>query len=131
MMTLQGTARWERHNRAVVDSADALDALLTRLEAGSSDHPIMVDLLASDGRSLVIGLGGDKAVLSLDGLDGAPPYYASIGDEDAEGSISFDYGGEATILQMRHAVPIWAARAAAAQFLREPGLPDSVRWEEI
>jgi hypothetical protein len=131
MMTLQGTAHWQRHNRAVVDSTDAFDALFTRLEAGSSDHPIMVDLVASDGRCLVVGLGGDKAVLSLDGLDGAPPYYATVGDVDAEGDITFDYGGEATVIQMRHAVPVQAARAAAAQFLREPGLPDSVRWEEV
>lgn len=131
MVTLQGTAQWGPDNHAIVDSEDALDALFARLEAGASGYPIMVGLVASDGRSLVIGVAGDKAVLSLDCQNGAPPYFASVGDEDAAGEIWFDYGGEATVIQVRHAVPVPAARAAAAQFLREPGLPDSVSWEEV
>jgi hypothetical protein len=59
-------------------------------------------------------------VLSLNGQHGAPPYFASVGDEDAAGEIWFDYGGEATVIRVRHALPIGAARTAAGQFLREP-----------
>ncbi|MBO0806904.1 MAG: hypothetical protein J2P32_01190 [Actinobacteria bacterium] len=62
---------------------------------------------------------------------GAPPYYASVGDEDAKGHISFGYHGEATDFRLRHAVPISSARTAAVQFLSEPGLPDAVCWEEV
>jgi hypothetical protein len=130
-MMLQGTIQWGQDGVAVVDSTEAFDELLARLEAEAHRHPIMIDVIASDGRSLVLGLGRNKAVLSLAGPDGSPPYLASVGDEDAEGDISFEYHGEATDFQSRHAVPIRVARTAAAQFLSEPRLPDAVRWEEV
>jgi hypothetical protein len=130
-MTVQGTIQWGQDDVAVVDSADAFDELLARLEAEAHHHPIMIDVIASDGRTLVLGLGRNKAVLSLAGPDGSLPYFASVGDEDAEGDISFDYHGEATDFQLRHAVPIRVARTAATQFLSEPGLPNALRWEEV
>jgi hypothetical protein len=130
-MTLQGTVRWGRKDIAVVDSADGLTQLLTRLEAGAHSHPIMIDLIASDGRSLALGLGRSKAVLSIAGPDGSPPYFASVGDENAGDDISFDYFGEVTDFKSHNAVPVSSARAAATQFLSEPGLPRSVRWEEV
>lgn len=75
--------------------------------------------------------GRNKAVLSLAGPDGSPPYFASVEDEDAKGDISFGYHGEATDFRLRHTVPISLARTAAVQFLSEPGLPDAVCWEEV
>jgi Immunity protein Imm1 len=130
-MTVQGTIQWGQDDVAAVDSADAFDDLLARLEARARHQPIMIDVIASDGRSLVLGLGRSKTVLSLAGPDGSPPYFVSVGDEDAEGDISFEYHGETTDFRLRYAVPIQVARAAAAQFLSERGLPDAVRWEEI
>jgi hypothetical protein len=126
-MTLQGMAQWGQNDIAVVDSADAVTELLTRLEAEAYGHPIMIDVIASDGRSLALGLGRNKAVLSLAGPDGSSPYLASVGDENTGGDISFDYHGEATDFKSRNAVPISSARMAAAQFLSKPGLPDAVR----
>jgi len=130
-MTVQGTIQWGRGDIAVVDSADAFAELLTRLEADAHRCPIMIDVISGDGRSLALGLGRNKTVLSLTGPDGSPPYFASAGDENVEGEISFEYHGEATFFPLRHAVPISSARTAAAQFLSEPGLPHAVRWEEV
>lgn len=130
-MTLQGTVQWGRNEVAVVDSSHALKDLITRLEGDAKSRPIMVDVIANDGRSLTLGLGRDKAVLSLAGPRGALPYYASVGDENAEGDISFDYYGQRTDFQLRHAVPNSEALVAAEQFLSEPGLPNAVRWEEV
>lgn len=131
MITLQGTVQWGENKVAVVDSSAAFDELITALEAEAAYRPIIIDVVASDGRGLTLGLGRDKAVLSLAGPGGSPPYYASIGDDDAQGEISFEYYGEVTDFQLRHAVPVLAARAAAAQFLAEQGLPDAVHWEEV
>jgi hypothetical protein len=131
VITLQGTVQWGQNKVAAVDSPAAFDELITALEAEASYRPIMIDVIASDGRSLTLGLGREKAVLSLAGPSGSPPYYASIGDENAQGDISFEYYGEVTDFQLRHAVPAPAARAAAAQFLAEQGLPDAVLWEEV
>lgn len=130
-MTLQGTVRWRRDDIAVVNSADALTRLLTQLEAGARSHPIMIDVIAGDGRSLALGLGRSKTVLSIAGPDGAPPYFASVGNENAGDDISFDYYGDVTGFKSYNAVPISSARAAATQFLSEPGLPRAVRWEEV
>jgi hypothetical protein len=104
-MTLHGTVQWGRDDSAVLDSADAFDDLLTRLEAEAYRHPIMIVVIASDGRSLALGLGRNKSVLSLIGPDGSPPYFASVGDEDAEGGISFDYCGQETDFRRCNAVP--------------------------
>lgn len=131
MITLQGTVRWEESKVAEVDSSAAFDELITALEAEAAYRPIIIDVVANDGRGLTLGLGRDKAVLSLSGPGGSPPYYASIGDEDAQGEISFEYYGEVTDFQLRHAVPILAARVTASQFLAEQGLPDAVRWDEV
>ncbi len=90
----------------------------------------MVDVIASDGRSLGLGLGRDKSVLSIAGPHGSLPYFVSVGDSSAEGRITFDYGGEETEFHMRNAVPIAYARMAVLQFLTEPGLPNAVYWEE-
>jgi Immunity protein Imm1 len=130
-MTLQGTIQWGQNEFAVVDSPDAFGELVTCLQGRADPRPIMIDVIASDGRSLTLGLGRAKAVLSLAGPDGSPPYYASMGDENAEGDISFEYHGQTTDFQLRHAVPVAAARAAVVQFLTEQGLPDAVRWEEV
>jgi len=130
-MTLQGTIQWGQNDVAVVDSADAFNELLTRLEAEARRRPILIDVIASDGRSLALGLGRNQAVLSLAGPEGSPPYFASVGDEDARGDISFEYHGELTAFRLRNAVPISSACTAARQFLSQPGLPDAVRWEEV
>jgi hypothetical protein len=131
VVTLQGTVQWGENKVAVVDSSAAFDELITALEVEAAYRPIIIDVVASDGCSLTLGLGRDKAVLSLAGPGGSLSYYASIGDEDVQGEISFEYYGEATDFQLRQAVPVLAARAAAAQFLAEQGLPDAVHWEEF
>jgi hypothetical protein len=130
-MTLQGTVQWGQNDIAAVDSADAFTELLRRLEAEAHGHPIMIDVIAGDGRSLALGLGRRKAVLSFAGPDGSPPYFASVGDENAGSDLSFDYHGEVTDFKSRNAVPVSSARMAATQFLSEPGLPGVVRWEQV
>jgi hypothetical protein len=57
----------ETDNTAVVDSVAAFTELLTRLEAEAHGHPMMIDVVASDDRSLVLGLGRNTSVLSLAG----------------------------------------------------------------
>lgn len=130
-MTLQGTIQWGQNEVAVVDSPAALNDLITRLESEVNRRPIMIDVIAADGRSLALGLGREKSVLSLAGPEGSPPYYASVGDESVKGDITFEYYGQMTHFQLRHAVPISAARIASVQFLSESGLPNAVRWEEV
>jgi hypothetical protein len=71
-MTLQGTVRWGANELALVDSSHALKDLIPRLEDDAKSRPVMVDVIANDGRSLTLGLGRDKAVLSLAGPRGAP-----------------------------------------------------------
>lgn len=130
-MTLQATVKWGHGNGAVVDSADAFTELLTRLEAEAYGHPMMINITTSDKRSLVLGLGRNKSVLSLVGPEGSLPYFASIGDEATGDDIWFDYHGHPTDFKSRNAVPISSARVAAAQFLSGAELPDAVLWEEI
>jgi Immunity protein Imm1 len=130
-MTVQGTIQWGQNDVAVVDSPDAFNDLITRLQVESNRHPTMIDVIAGDGRSLTLGLGRDMTIVSLAGPEGSPPYYASVGNENAKGDITFDYHGEMTEFPLHHAVSFLAARKAALQFLSESGLPNAVRWKEV
>lgn len=51
------------HSDAVVSSNDSLLELLTQLEVRVRNRPFVIDIIASDGRSLALGLGRDRAVL--------------------------------------------------------------------
>jgi hypothetical protein len=130
-MTVRATIQWGHGDSAVVDSMEAFEELLAKLEAGARHHPFMMTVIASDGRSLAVGLGRNEAVLSLTGPNGSLPYFASVGTEGTEGFISFEFGGESSGFPLRHAVPMQDARRAVEQFLCVPGLPGAVSWEEI
>lgn len=130
-MISRGAVHLGKHNVADIDSIEAFDELIAQLETKARSHPVMIDIIADDGRGLTLGLGRDMTVLSLTGRDGDPPYYASLGNEHTEGMISFDYGGEKTNFRLRHAVPFRTAHTAVIQFLSQPGLPEAVRWEEV
>jgi Immunity protein Imm1 len=129
-MKFNGTVQWGQNDTVVVDSADGFNELLAEIESQAQSHPIMIDIITDDARSLVLGLGRDMSVLSIAGANGSLPYFASVGDVNARGEITFDYYGEETKFHMRNAVSIASARAAALQFLREPGLPSAVSWEK-
>lgn len=112
-----------------VTSLQELDDLLDRLEEEAErGDPLIVGLEMPNGASLSLGLGRSESVLNyVDSPD--PPYYSSLGDEGAEGSIVFYLDGHWTELPRSAAIPIEDAREAMRRFFETGKRPENVRWQ--
>jgi hypothetical protein len=90
----------------------------------------MVVVISAKGRSIALGLGREESVVQYQAADD-PPYYASIGVDRLTGLVLFDYGGQETEFDRRHAVAIADARHAVAEFARTDQRPRSLKWELV
>ena len=75
---------WYEHLVEVRDH-DELDAALNQAAANrSGDVPCTAHLFRANAGSLSVGAAPDYAILSFTPADGEPPYYATVGDRDAQ-----------------------------------------------
>jgi Immunity protein Imm1 len=125
--------RWTPDGDATeVATVEALDALLDRLSAEAArGRPLMVELTASNGDLLSMGLGRPKSVLSYTPASLDPPYFASHGHQASDQLLVYDYAGEPTEFPVRQAVPISAAREGFRRFFVTGTLPDTIEWEDV
>jgi hypothetical protein len=72
-----------------------------------------VELVGSDGSSLVVGVAGERAVLLFTDAGGEATH--SMGGEPGEGVV-FDFFGSYTELPGAYAVPVGVAVQAAGEF---------------
>lgn len=107
---------------------DLLDALETQFNVL---EPTLVAVeLDRDGSSLAIGLGGDLSVLNYIDGSGNPPYFTSVGREQAEETLSFQFMGELSEFPMRNAIGVSKARRAMTEFVKTGSLPSCIEWEQ-
>jgi hypothetical protein len=125
--------RWTPDGDATeVATVEALDALLDRLSAEAArGRPFMVELIASNGDLLSMGLGRPRSVLSYTPASLDPPYLASHGGQAGDELLVFDYAGEPTEFPVGQAVPMSTAREAFRRFLVTGTLPDTIEWEDV
>lgn len=119
---------WAETHSVSVESEDDLVEELSRLQVRFESRPAIVDLTLADGQTLSVGLGREWSVLSLM-PDREPPYYASVGDNRASGSIWFDYFGSPSEFPMTQAVRGEVAIDAMRRFLATGGRPTNVLWQ--
>ncbi len=105
--------------------------VLSDLNERAREKPFMAELSNFAGDTLALGLGRDESILSWVAANGDPPYYASKGDEHADGTVVFYYRGTWSEFPRWSAVPIESAFAAMRQFFETEQLPNSITWEEV
>lgn len=115
-----------------VETPDDLERLLKELEREAlANPPFMVDLLASDGSGVGIGLGRGISVAHYVSKDGNPPYFISMGTfDDMPESIVYYAGGHWTEFPGICAIPYEDAKAATEEFFMTAHLPTGLRWRE-
>ena len=122
---------WNEDSGAWVVSVVELDALLDDLTEAARAMPFMAELTSDAGDSLAIGLGLDESVASWVSAGGAPPYFASGGDPEADGMIVFFYRGHWSEFPRSSAVPTERAREVLRDFFRLGRRPANFRWVEV
>jgi hypothetical protein len=91
----------------------------------------MAELISPAGDSLALGLGRAVSVLSWVSASQDPPYFASQGDLEAEGTIVFHYYRDWSEFPLWSALPLTAARLATREFFLSGKRPSSVIWREV
>lgn len=122
---------WTDDSGAWVTSVQELDSLLDDLTQAARAKPFMAELTSNAGDSLAIGLGLDESVASWVSAGGAPPYFASEGDPEADGMIVFFYRGHWSEFPRSSAVPTERAREVLRDFFRHGRRPANFRWVEV
>ena len=118
------------YGEQVIDSCAGLLDRLTVIEAKClGATPILVVIERASTGYLKVGLGSSKSVLEFVPASLDPPYFASVGDPTAAGSMIFRFEGEHTEIPARHLIPRELALAAARRFCSAGDLLQEVRWE--
>jgi len=120
--------QWSGHSQRAAGSVGELDSLLDQVHAHGKPVMVVVEALCN-GNSLAIGLGRDKSVLNFVPGSGDPPYFTSLGAEDRDEAIEFDFMGESSEFPVRNSVPIDTARQAMRDFLQTGELSAIIEWE--
>ena len=121
---------WEGHTERA-ESIEDLEGLLDRIAADyPGDRAVLATLTREDtGDSLKIGLGRPDSVLEFMPSSLEPPYFASVGLAQDEGTEVFHYDGEWTEIRRRNLIPTEDARRAARRFFLTSERPSEVAWE--
>ena len=90
-----------------------------------------MEVISPTGDSLSIGIGSDMSILHFVAASGDPPYYASVGDEDADDVVVFEFRGEFTEYPRRQCIPTDQARQVVREFVDKGTLSRDIRWEEV
>ncbi len=126
------TGQDEAEKFEVHSIADLEEALRRIAEASDPDVPPLATVLRQDGDQLTIGLGRPFSVLTYIAQDLDPPYFTSLGNENARGGEDFYLQGHHTEFRRRSLIPPEDALEAVRRFVQSKGLPlpDNIRWEE-
>jgi len=96
-----------------VRSGGDVQELITMVGGLRADRAPAVELVGSDGSSLIVGVAGERAVLLFTDASGAATH--SVGSASGAGVV-FDYFGAYTELPGTYAVPVDVAVRAADGF---------------
>lgn len=114
--------------REVVGAPEVGWALVQSPCGNGDDLPPLFDFQRLvGGPSLTIG-AGDPTVVTYQGID--PPYYVSVGSEQADGTVWFQFGGTESEFLASSVVPAESAAEALRQFFAVAEPPDAIVWRE-
>jgi hypothetical protein len=113
-----------------VDTAHEALELLTEI-AKSISAPSMVEFFnESTGRSVAVGVGRSKTVITYqDSID--PPYYISLGNKKQDFLVNFNYGNEESEYLGRNLVDFSFAIDAVRDFFVSKTRYEGIDWEKL
>jgi hypothetical protein len=122
---------WDQHEQRLSTAKD-VDELLDKihLDPGSRRPTLVTVTLEGSDDSLAIGLGRDRSVLNYVSGSKNPPYFTSMGDLTAEGSIMFHFANQWSEFPAKLSIPISSAREAMSHFMVTGRLAANVSWVE-
>src|ERR1051325_1339731 len=94
--------------------------------------PHFVEIVASDGAKLLLGVGGEFVTAQYTCASGSPPYLVVKGSEDTDDEfIEFLMGDTLTPVSRHLCITFEKGMAVALHFYRTGKRLDTVAWEEI
>lgn len=118
-------AYWIEDERRPVASAEALQEVFGDVRALA--EPTMLFMEHANGRTLVLGLGAERSVLTFVEADGTS--FHSLGDKDEQGFLTFWCCEQEDEFMAEMAVPESVAVEAAESFQATGEKPAGVTWE--
>jgi hypothetical protein len=126
---------YDRAPELILSDINALDAALDKasLEARAKGRLNIIILGAPNRDWLSLVVGGEETVVGFNYGHGNPPYYASVGAEQADAPVLTAFMGleHHTEFPRRWVVPDSAGRQAAREFLLTGERPSSLHWVEV
>ena len=132
MNATTGTLKRSSDDPAIeIPTAKALDEWFDQLaSACAQDAPIVVRL-SVHGYDIEIGLGLAESFVHIEHESGMPPYFTTMGDPQAEGTVSFYlFGNAQTGILRRNLVPAALAREVVREFFETGSRSSRVEWEK-
>jgi hypothetical protein len=125
--------RWQARGRKKVTRSADVERLLQDLHHRflKKATPVLVTIETPRNKdSLAIGVGAKESILNYVPGSGEPPYFSSVGDPSAEGTIAFAFMGDWTELPMKTAIPFDLALKGVTYFLQTGRLAPCITWEQ-
>lgn len=121
---------WDQTYENVVASSDEAIRLLNKLSKSLLVPAIVEFWDDSTKRSIGIGVGREKTVLTYqDSLE--PPYFISSGVAKSSDTIWFCYGQEESEYMESNEVPLTDGWNAVKSFFEKSGRPANLSWEAL
>jgi hypothetical protein len=106
-----------------------LVSLRTHLTEYSMGPPQGLCLVAPEGDSLTIGIGGSLAFVEFIQASGDPQYLAARGDSDSwHEYVEYDVGGTLNPVPLALCIPVEKAIEIAVHFFLHVRIPKDVEW---
>jgi hypothetical protein len=124
---------WSNHDEVLVrqemvDSTDAAVGVFRRID--ETGEPVLVTFNVPGRGSLSVGAGKAQTVMCFQ-ASADPPYWTSVGDEEADGVDHWFYGGSYSEFPGRSLIPKFMVDLAIAEFIETLDRPSSINWEEL
>jgi hypothetical protein len=108
------------------------EALRTMVQSMQSRAPFLAELIGTNGRTLLLGLGCSDGCVQFSSTDGAPPYLMAVRNNAyQEGEQDFLISSTPTPVPRRYCLPMQRVAEIAVAFLENGERSSDVEWEEI
>jgi hypothetical protein len=116
-------------NGVALEDSEALRKIVQTMQARA---PFMAELVGTNGRTLLLGLGSSDGCVQFSSTDGEPPYLMALRpNAEAEGEQEFLIGGTPSPVPRRYCLSMPKVADIAATFLENGERYPGVEWEEI
>ncbi len=113
-----------------ITTIEELEKSLYKIKNELKDKNIIIILVHPEGHLMYIGISKSYGYLNYHDGSEEPPYYSSIGDEDAEGELNFYLNGFLSEIPLKNCIPFELLVNAINEYFKTSELPNIIKWEE-